>query len=341
MRAQQDLANLGVNLLEAVREYVRCRELIDGTGSTLLGIATDHANAHSLRQRSLTLRALKDRFLADPETKKRSKIYLDDLCYRWRRFEDHFGAETIVTDITTEKVREWLNSLPVSDLTKGNFHRNISPVFSYATYAGLLPENPLRKVRKPTVASADSVTVFTPGQMRALLKAAPAEWLPVLALAGFAGLRPEELRRLIWDDIDMDSGFIEVKASKSKTGQRRLVTISPTLRAWLKPYAKREGAIVPRNERKLRLAAMKTAKIEAWPVDVLRHSFASYHLAAHGSIDGTALELGHSSTKMLFKHYREAVKPDAAKAWWALLPPEAETKGGKVLRMRMPKRGAA
>jgi len=132
-----------------VREYVRCRELIDGTGSMLLGIATDHANAHALRQRSLTLRALKDRFLADPETKKRSKIYLDDLCYRWRRFEDHFGAETIVTDTATEKVREWLNSLPVSDLTKGNFHRNISPVFSYATYAGLLPENPLRKHTTP------------------------------------------------------------------------------------------------------------------------------------------------------------------------------------------------
>ena len=341
VRAEHSLAPFGVNLLEAVREYVKCRELIAGTGKSLLELAKEHSAREATRRRSLTLAALKARFFADPETKKRSKFYLDDLGKRWRRFEEHFGPETMATDITPEGVREWLHSLPVSDLTKGNFHRNIAPVFGFAVNAGLLPENPFRKVRKPSVAGADGVEVFTPGQMRSLLKAAHAEWLPVLALAGFAGLRPEELRRLTWDDIDMDCGFIEVKASKSKTGQRRLVTISPTLRAWLKPYARREGVIVPRNERKLRLAAMKTAKVETWPVDVLRHSFASYHLAAHGSIDGTALELGHSSTKMLFKHYREAVKPEAAKAWWALLPPDADTKGGKIVRMKTTKRGAA
>lgn len=340
VRAAHDLEPFGVNLLEAVREYVRCRELLAGTGASLLEVAKAHANREALRRRSLTLAGLKARFFADSETKKRSKFYLDDLGKRWRRFEEHFGPETMATDIAPESVREWLQSLPVSDLTKGNFHRNIAPVFAYALNAGLVPENPFRKVRKPSVAGADGVEVFTPGQMRALLKAAHADWLPVLALAGFAGLRPEELRRLTWDDVDMDSGFVEVKASKSKTGQRRLVTISPTLRAWLKPYASREGRIVPANERKLRLAAMTAAKVERWPVDVLRHSFASYHLAAHGSIDGTALELGHQSTKMLFKHYREAVKPDAAKAWWALLPKGVDTKGGKVVRLKTAK-GAA
>lgn len=85
---------------------------------------------------------------------------------------------------------------------------------------------------------------------------------------------------------------------------------------------------------------MKAVKVETWPVDVLRHSFASYHFAANGSIDGTALELGHSSTKMIFKHFREAVKPEAAKAWWAMLPPDADTKGGKIVRMKTTKRGA-
>ncbi len=328
VRAELSLAPFGVNLLEAVREYVACRELLAGTGQGLLDIAKEHAARDAERRRSLTLAALKARFFADPETKKRSKFYLDDLGKRWRRFEEHFGPETMATDIMPESVREWLHSLPVSDLTKGNFHRNIAPVFAYALNAGLVPENPFRKVRKPSVAGADGVAVFTPGQLRALLKAAHPDWLPVLALAGFAGLRPEELRRLTWEDIDMAGGFIEVNASKSKTGQRRLVTLSPTLRAWLKPYSAHEGAIVPANERKLRLAAMTAAKVERWPVDVLRHSFASYHLAAHGKIDDTALELGHSSTKMLFKHYREAVKPAAAKAWWALRP---ETARGKVV----------
>jgi integrase len=129
-------------------------------------------------------------------------------------------------------------------------------------------------------------------------------------------------------------GLIEVKASKSKTGKRRLVTISPTLSAWLAPHKGRTGAVAPANERKLRLAAMAAAKVERWPVDVLRHSFASYHLAHHGDMDTTALELGHTTTKMLFQHYRETVKPDAAKQWWALMP--ASTRG-KIVPMKSAK----
>lgn len=58
----------------------------------------------------------------------------------------------------------------------------------------------------------------------------------------------------------------------------------------------------------LRLAA----RIKEWPHDAMRHSYASYHLAMHGSADKTSTELGHRSTEMLFRHYREPVtKHDA------------------------------
>jgi len=213
-------------------------------------------------------------------------------------------------------------------------------VFSYAMHAELVTENPFRKVQKPTVADADGVEVFKPEQMGALLREAHADWLPLLAIGGFAGIRPEELRRLDWEEVDLQGGFIEVKASKSKSGKRRLVTISKNLRAWLLPYAGRTGRIVTPRERKHRIAAMEAAGVKHWPMDVLRHSFASYHLRFHGNdLNLTAQELGHTSTKMLFQHYREAVKPDAAKAWWALTPEKA--KGAKIIPMKAVKRGAA
>jgi integrase len=96
--------------------------------------------------------------------------------------------------------------------------------------------------------------------------------------------------------------------------------------------------VTPR-ERKHRIAAMAAAGLKAWPQDVLRHSFASYHLRHHGNdLNLTAQELGHTTTKMLFQHYREAVKPDAAKSWWALMPDKP--KGTKIIPFKAAKRKA-
>jgi integrase len=52
----------------------------------------------------------------------------------------------------------------------------------------------------------------------------------------------------------------------------------------------------------------------------LRHTFASYHLAYHGSPDKTAHELGHRDTQMLYRHYRQLVTREAAEAFWAIWP---------------------
>ena len=52
----------------------------------------------------------------------------------------------------------------------------------------------------------------------------------------------------------------------------------------------------------------------------MRHTYASYHLAYHGSPDRTAHELGHRDTNMLYKHYRQLVTKDEAEAFWAIKP---------------------
>jgi integrase len=57
-----------------------------------------------------------------------------------------------------------------------------------------------------------------------------------------------------------------------------------------------------------------------WRANALRHSFASYHLAHFQSPEKLALEMGHSSSRMIFEHYREVVTPAAAQHYWAILP---------------------
>ena len=57
-----------------------------------------------------------------------------------------------------------------------------------------------------------------------------------------------------------------------------------------------------------------------WRQNALRHSFASYRLAEIQDAAKVALEMGNTPDK-LFRHYRELVTPDAAKEWFAILPP--------------------
>jgi integrase len=164
------------------------------------------------------------------------------------------------------------------------------------------------------------VEVLTPDQTRALLDAADADIQPTIALGAFAGLRVAEISRLDWEDIHLDRGFIEVAAEKAKTASRRLIKIQPNLKTWLEPLQKKSGPVEPPNFRKKIDVARARARIDRWPANALRHSFASYHLAKFHDAAALALELGHTSTALLFRHYREVVIPEAASVYWEISP---------------------
>jgi integrase len=183
---------------------------------------------------------------------------------------------------------------------------------------GYATGNPTLKIGKAKVVRG-APEIFTPAQMQTILEKAPYEFIPYLAIGGFAGLRAAELERLDWSEIDLGQRLIHVKAEKAKTAQRRLVPISDNLAAWLAPHTKKAGPVVA-SVREQRKKTCKAAKI-TWPANGLRHSFASYRLAHGKDAAATAAELGHSSPVMLYKHYRELVRPEVAAQWWQLLPP--------------------
>src|SRR5260370_2098970 len=140
-------------------------------------------------------------------------------------------------------------------------------------------------------------------------------------MGGLAGLRRAEIERLDWeDDVRLDDLFIEVKASTSKTASRRLVPIQPNLAEWLAPYRTRRGRVCPQNLRKHIDDDRDRVQLRArWPQNGLRHSFGSYHLAHFRDAAKLALEMGNSPA-MIFKHYREVVKPKDAELYSAIRP---------------------
>ena len=112
--------------------------------------------------------------------------------------------------------------------------------------------------------------------------------------------------------------MIHVQGRVAKTRRRRLVTIQPVLLAWLK-IADRSSDIRPTNFDRQWKALKRKAGVK-WAHDILRHTFASYHLAYFKNPALTAHEMGHRDQEMLYRHYRELVTSAEAQEFWNLNP---------------------
>jgi integrase len=235
------------------------------------------------------------------------------------RFARDFAGRTLA-EIDTLSMENWLRGLGVGGISRNSYRRRLVSLYSYGVDRGWAPSNPAAKV---TIAKEHPgpVGILTPGEFASLLANASEQTLPYWALGALAGIRSAELARLEWKDVHFESRLIEISAGKAKTAARRFVKIQPALAAWLAPYRGHQGPVVPQNGvKKLLLADRQRAGISKWPPNALRHSFGSYHLAHFRNSAETALEMGHVSPHLIFKHYRELVRPEEAAKWWSLMP---------------------
>ncbi len=96
-------------------------------------------------------------------------------------------------------------------------------------------------------------------------------------------MRLEEVLRLVWRDVFGISGHVEVSRSKSKTRQRRLVEICPSLERWLAPYRSMEGNVAKHWQTVNGYVQAFIALRESLGIPArrngLRHGFVTYHFA--------------------------------------------------------------
>jgi integrase len=287
-------------------------------GQTITAAVEFYIRHAEAARRSCTVEELTDMLLTAKKADGKSTGYLKAMRAIFNRFGKCFAGR-LVAEITAAEIDDWLRAIPLEPLTRNNHRRVISTLFAYAKLRRYCAENPVPETTKAKI-RAKPVGVLTPEQTRRLLECADDCLKPALAIAAFAGLRPAEITRLDWREVHLDRGFIEITAAKSKTATRRLVSILPNLKTWLEICAERSGPVHPINGRKLTDAARKRAVLEEWPSNALRHSYASYHLAQFQDASALALQLGHSTTAVLFMHYREVVPPEAAEGYWNISP---------------------
>jgi integrase len=171
--------------------------------------------------------------------------------------------------------------------------------------------------------------ILTNAQVTELLKIVcerDFELLPYHVLCIFAGIRPKEVERLAWSNVNMDERFTEVPDEKSKTAIRRIVDMEPLLVNWLDYYIKAGGKIedgvTPTSNLRKRLRAVrKTAGFDRWPQDAPRRTFASCWLAVHSDVNRLNNLMGHTSPEMLWRHYHKAATQKQAKEFWKIEPP--------------------
>lgn len=179
-------------------------------------------------------------------------------------------------------------------------------VFAYGQRRGWCQYNPVKAIESPPVYE-ERIVPLSGRQIRALMRACHQRdllpMLPCMQLLLWCGVRPGEVRRLRWRDIDRRERVVYIEGRVSKTGGPRAVPLRGAARELLQYDRPGDEHIAPRNWTRLWKRLRKRAGLAYWQRDVLRHTFASFHLKCFHNLSQLQEEMGHRDCNLLRTRY--------------------------------------
>ena len=226
-----------------------------------------------------------------------------------------FGSNRLLQDLTAKNVEAFRQ-----ERSKGRAVATVNVDHSYfkhmlkqAMRRDLVTRNVASLVSAPKPKNARS-RVLEPEEWSRLYAAARAWFQPVLLTGYHTGMRLEEILTLTWDRVDLEKGRIFLPGHLTKTGQERLVPITPTLRREfqrlraLDGVTRIQGLVFHKNGEKLSHTYREVQrlceeqKIEDFVFHDLRHC-AVTNLADSGVDTETIMKIvGHSSVEMFLRY---------------------------------------
>jgi integrase len=135
----------------------------------------------------------------------------------------------------------------------------------------------------------------------------------------FGGIRPEEVLRMTWDNINLKTSEITIPASISKTKKARLFKMSDCLYAWLNANQNNKPLIPTGvNIQNKRTAVVEPLKFD-WIQDGLRHSFSTFHYAKYHNLEELRHVMGNSP-EVIEKFYKGVIPSAEVEKFWSLTP---------------------
>jgi integrase len=270
---------------------------------------------HAARQSEILVVAILDLFL-DHAAK-----HTAGATYRWYKgflqdFSDRYGALR-VADLKPFHVSRWLDAHPDWNGTRWGAITAVKRAFNWAADEGLIPESPVKKIKKPAVQARERY--LTVEERRQILESYPATdpFRDVLFAMEQTGCRPGEVTSVTAAHVDLPAGawvFAQHKTQR-KTKEARIVILTPAMVELTERLMERypsgplfrnsDGNPWNRNSIRCRFRRVRTKlnlgnSVVAY---LYRHAVATDLLESGAGLAQAAEILGHKGTKMIMRHY--------------------------------------
>ena len=211
------------------------------------------------------------------------------------------------SELTASECEEWLN---VAFHTNPQFNKArtmLHGLFEFAIRREWCDKNPIKRIERKKVIERE-IQPLKLSETKRLIKTAQREspeYAVVAALLVYTGIRPREVRRLTWRDIDTEEKTITVRSQCSKTGGVRQVEIPPVLnRLLITNKSENTSHICPTDwQRRWRKIRDNSGFRGRWVQDVLRHTYASFHAKNYADLPRLQLNMGHRDQSLLRSRY--------------------------------------
>jgi integrase len=268
-------------------------------------------------------------------------------------------GETVLTDLTTKRLRDWHAALaaaparlrtargqatryrdaPQDDEAirrrRATANRTLSVLkaaLNLAYHEGRVrSDDAWRRVRPFREADVAKVRYLSLEECRRLVNATEVVFRPMVQSALLTGARYGELARLLVGDFERSAGTLRIRASKAgrprpifltQEGVHLFATLVAGRLADALVFTRPDGAAWGKSHqhRPLREACRRAGISPAASFHVLRHTYASHLVMAGAPLPVIAANLGHRDTRMTERHYAHLAPSHVANVIRAALP---------------------
>jgi len=269
------------------------------------------------------------RLSADTMRHKRQKI--------GRLFSDAFGANQL-DKVSGEDIEQWI----VDDLgfenadTINSYRKHVRALYSY--FAKQVRHNPADdiEVRDASVEYVNILSVRDTAKLFLYALKNRRVALGRLALEAFIGLRFGSGQRLEKHDINFEDKGVLLPAKKLKTGRRHYIDGLPeNLWPWLDATTPDCWSLKPSEWMHMKSGLFHDAGVPH-PRNCLRHSFATYHVAAFKNPGLTATILCHTNQMKLWSNYNGNATHAFGKLYFTITPETVEQTARSTALQHLP-----